>query len=246
MRFYEGWSLVPGSEVSEETARGLTAYGRALFSDRVPRVFEMYSRGRLVRVEYWGAVDRLPGVRFAIRIPGPALGDLAWSVLRLYTDRGAPEGFLVQLIGASGRAVMEVSYDVEGILVGTTKIGYEEDGRLRYVLNTTRPELWSTFTTPRPARARPLTRSFPRWRTARSMPAAQPCRRTSGRRRVSLPTRWFAGSWRGLSRWVQAGTTRASRSRRRVRTRRSPSFSRGRSPTRWGPPERAIRTAGSQ
>ena len=133
MRFYEGWSLVPGSEVSEETARGLTAYGRALFSDRVPRVFEMYSRGRLVRVEYWGAVDRLPGVRFAIRIPGPALGDLAWSVLRLYTDRGAPEGFLVQLIGATGRAVMEVSYDAEGVLVGATKYGYEEDGRLRYV-----------------------------------------------------------------------------------------------------------------
>jgi hypothetical protein len=133
VRFYREWSPIPGAEVSEDTARSLTAYGRALFTDGAPRVLEMYSRGRLLRVEYRGAVDQLPGVRFAVRMPGQALGDLRWSILRQYTDHGTLEGFLVQLIDAAGRALTEVSYNVEGGRIDTTKYSYE-DGRLRYVL----------------------------------------------------------------------------------------------------------------
>lgn len=135
-RFFRGWVPTAEFEVPEHQATSLPAYARGGFApDGTLRWVEMYTRKGLVRIEYRSPVEALPGVPFELRSPAGTLGALQWSVLRRYDARGALAGFTVQLHDHAEQAVMEVSYNPEGGLEGTTKFGYDPSGELRYLFD---------------------------------------------------------------------------------------------------------------
>jgi hypothetical protein len=136
-RYFREWVPTAEFQVPEYQATSLPAYARGVFDlDGTLLRTEMYTRKGLVRIEYRSPVEALPGVPFDLRVPGDALGDLRWSVLRRYDAQGMLAGFTVQLQDSAERSVMEVSYDGGGALEGTTKFGYDpSSGELRYLFD---------------------------------------------------------------------------------------------------------------
>lgn len=135
-RFFREWVPTAEFQVPEHLATSLPAYARGVFAlDGTLLRTEMYTRKGLVRVEYRSPVEALPGVPFDLRVPGGALGDLQWSVLRRYDAQGTLAGFTVQLQDSAERSVMEVSYDGGGFPEGVTKFGYDPSGELRYLFD---------------------------------------------------------------------------------------------------------------
>ena len=95
----------------------------------------MHTHKGLARVEYRSPVTDLPGVPFDVRYPAGEVGDLHWSVLRMFDAEGGPTGFTVQLLDRRERAVMEASYGAGGGLDGITKSAYDPSGELRYLFD---------------------------------------------------------------------------------------------------------------
>lgn len=135
-RFYREWIPTAEFEVPEAVAVTLAAYARGVFaSDGTLLLVEMHTRKGLARIEYRSPVTVPPGVPFDVRYPAGPIGDLHWSVLRMFDSRGEPTGLTVQLLDRSERASMEVSYDAGGGLEGITKSVYDPSGELHYLFD---------------------------------------------------------------------------------------------------------------
>ena len=136
VRFYREWIPTAEFEVPEQVAVGLAAYARGVFAaDGTLLLVEMHTRKGLARIEYRSPVTDLPGVPFDVRHPAGDIGDLHWSVVRMFDAEGVPTGFTVQLLDRSERAVMEASYDPGGGLDGITKSAYDPSGELHYLFD---------------------------------------------------------------------------------------------------------------
>jgi hypothetical protein len=135
-RHYREWIATPEFEVPAEVAIGLAASARGVLADdgRLVAV-EMYTGGKLIRVEYRGPVDARPGVPHDVRVPGGTLGDLHWSVLRNHDAQGVLTGVTVQLLDRFERSWLEATYDAEGDRGGISKFTYNRDGELRYLFD---------------------------------------------------------------------------------------------------------------
>jgi hypothetical protein len=136
VRFYREWIPTAEFEVPEAVAASLAAYARGVFAaDGTLLLVEMHTRKGLARIEYRSPVTDLPGVPFDVRHPAGEIGDLHWSVLRMYDAQGEPTGFTVQLLDRSERALVEASYDAGGDLGGITKSAYDPSGELHYLFD---------------------------------------------------------------------------------------------------------------
>ena len=155
VRFYDGWTVTPQHEVTEAVAKAGRYYTKAVLSpgEAADRT-EMYGDGALRRVEFTGTVDTIPGVPFAVRRPGTAVGGFHWAVLRLYTADGTLRSVLVQLLDALERSVMSVEYTPAGDLIEASKASFAPSGGVRYIFSYDETgELYEVYDSPRGASA---------------------------------------------------------------------------------------------
>ena len=135
-RFYREWVPTAEFEMPENEATGRAAHARAAFAaDGTLLSVEMYAGDKLSRVEYRGPVEVLPGVPFDVRYPAGAVGDLHWSILRMYDAHGELTGFTVQLLDRSERSWLEASYNAAGSPEGASKFAYDQAGEMRFLFD---------------------------------------------------------------------------------------------------------------
>ncbi|QRO01829.1 hypothetical protein JRI60_23825 [Archangium violaceum] len=144
VKYYDGFVVEDGQEVTAEAARGLANHAKAFFSapGQLDRV-ELYSRGKLSRVDYPGERSdddvkathskMYKGVGFTTRRKLTAVRDLIWEEAHSYSASGGLEGFTLILQGQSGRGLMEVNLDKNKKVLGVTKYYWEDPDDLRYV-----------------------------------------------------------------------------------------------------------------
>lgn len=146
VKFYDGYTVQPGREVTAAKAQGLARYARAFFRGRgILEKVELYEGGKLFRVDYHDGQDDAAirashkqtlayrTVGFTIRRTLARPSGFAWERVHSYTASGGLKRYVLVLKDEKDLGWMEIKKDKSGRVTGVTKYHWEDQEELRYV-----------------------------------------------------------------------------------------------------------------
>jgi hypothetical protein len=144
VKYYDGWSVTGGREVTEGDAKRLANYAKAFFdpTGSLEKV-ELYVQAALFRVDYYGArgdeevkalhLKMYRGIEFKLRRDSTRFQNFSWEYVHSYTGSGDLEGFTAILQDKKNRGWMEVKMNRNKKVREVIKYYWEEPGGdLRY------------------------------------------------------------------------------------------------------------------